>query len=190
MRKSTLFSHPQVTESGLCIGPGKDGNPSLVSLEEAPPPIPQPDPPMRRQGAQGRTMRSGRGCLSCGPGQVSPPPRALPSFPAYLLLITVPTPCPRPRFLKVLWGQLQQNITGLRLMPPCSPLPGVMAEPCGCSNSPQPRSWLRALEGGISQAGVLLGLGSQPQGLPEESSLRGGVQSLLLIIYYLFSLNL
>lgn len=45
MRKSTLFSHPQVTESGLCIGPGKDGNPSLVSLEEAPPPIPQPPIP-------------------------------------------------------------------------------------------------------------------------------------------------
>lgn len=64
MRKSTLFSHPQVTESGLCISPGKDGNPSLVSLEEAPPPIPQPDPPVRRQGTQGRTTRSQRGCLS------------------------------------------------------------------------------------------------------------------------------
>lgn len=45
-------------------------------------------------------------------------------------------------------------------------------------------------EGSISQAGVLLGLRSQPRGLPKESSLHGGAQSLLLIIYYLFSLNL
>ena len=39
-----------------------------------------------------RQRNPGMGASLCGPGKVSPPPWALPSFPAYQLLITVPAP--------------------------------------------------------------------------------------------------
>lgn len=160
--------------------PGKDGNPSLVSLEEAPPPIPQPDPPMGHQGAQGRTMWSGRLPLLVVPGR-SLHPWAPPSFPACPLLIQYLPPRPLPQgFVGSVATEYYRPLIDAPLY-----TPGVMAEPRGCSNFTATVKLAESSEGSISQAGGSAGSPVPTTG-PAQGELFTWRRTVFIAYYILF----